>query len=102
MKSVVGAGVVVVLATLSASPLCAKGKTSKIPIWDSARECRNAYAASPVMLNECIDGEQVYHDLTESYWSDTPETAIQTCLDRAELEKMEPFPVQYYTRLGQC
>jgi len=55
MKSVVGAGVVAVLAALSVSPSFAKGKTPKIPIWDSASACRDAYATSPVMLKECND-----------------------------------------------
>ena len=102
MKSVVGAGVVAVLAALSVSPSFAKGKTPKIPIWDSASACRDAYATSTVMLKECNDSEQTYYYLAESYWNDTPANAKQMCLDRAEIEKMGLFPVHYYTRLGEC
>ena len=86
MKSVVGAGVVAVLAALSVLPSFAKGKTPKIPIWDSASACGEAYATSPVMLKECNDSEQTYYYLAESYWNDTPANAKQMCFDRAETE----------------
>src|SRR3954452_20878871 len=97
MKRLVGAGVAAVLLALSVSFSWAKGKTPKIPIWDSASACRDAYATSPVMLKECIDGEQTYRDLAESYWSETPANTLQMCLDRADVEKMEFLPVNYYT-----
>lgn len=102
MKSVVRAGVMAVLLALSVSPSSAKGKTPKIPIWDSTSSCRDAYATSPLMLKECIDSEQTYRYLAESYWKDTPVNAIQMCLDRADIEKMGLFPVHYYKRLGEC